>query len=223
MTKRKNELHEDSNVLYENNGIQVEKKVQKTFPLQKTVSLTTDSMSFQHVDFSTNTEIPVSHLPILDRSSESAHVGSFGVKRKNHRHEGVDLYCHEGDPVYAMEDGIVVAVENFTGERANPPSPWWHDTEALLVESDEQVILYGEIKVLEGLEKGSVIQQGQLIGHIATVLKKDKGRPMNMLHLEMYEKGARVSVGWEPEQEEIPYQMKDPTELLIQAMNHKPE
>jgi len=193
-----------------------------TFPLRKKATLTTDSMSFEHVDFTTHTEIPISHLPIHARTSETAHVGSFGVKRKNHRHEGVDLYCQEEDAVYAMEDGVVVAIEDFTGVKANPASPWWNDTQALLVESMERVILYGEIAVKNDIQVGSEIKQGQLIGRIATVLKKDKGRPMNMLHLETYEKGARVSVGWEPESKEIPGLLKDPTELLITAMNNQP-
>ena len=41
--------------------------------------------------------------------------GAFGVTRKYDMHTGVDMYCKEGDIVIAMEQGIVIAVEYFTG------------------------------------------------------------------------------------------------------------
>ena len=47
------------------------------------------------MDLSTETEVP---LP-------PHHPGSFAFERRYHVHEGVDLYCREGEPVYAVEAG----------------------------------------------------------------------------------------------------------------------
>ena len=63
---------------------------------------TTDSDSFKTMaGFTTGLPLP-------------PHVGSFGFNRRNHTHEGVDLYCPTGTPVCAVEDGRVVAVVPFS-------------------------------------------------------------------------------------------------------------
>lgn len=116
------------------------------------------------------------HFDIPDR------CGQFGAVRKYDIHTGIDLYCEEGSIVSALEDGIVVAVEDFTGTKAN--SPWWNDTKAVLVEGKSGVICYGEIEPCVNV--GDLIWAGDTIGK---VLKKNKGRPTTMLHLELYEKG----------------------------------
>lgn len=177
----------------------------KQFPLNKHIFISDDSMSFLNRNFDTETEILIGD-----------HVGAFGTRRKNHRHEGVDLYCNPQDPVYAVEDGIVVFIEDFTGEKAG--SPWWNNTRAVHVEGESGVIVYGEILETEGLVVGSPVCQGDLIGHVVTVLLKDKGRPMTMLHFELYEHGSRESVTWHPWEEEKPPFLKDPTSLLLKAM-----
>lgn len=92
------------------------------------------------------------------------HPGAFGVRRANHIHEGVDLYCPEGTPVSAVEDGLVVAVIDFTGENAEPPSPWWHNTKAVLVEGETGVVVYGEILLGYDYWPGDLIKAGDLIG-----------------------------------------------------------
>lgn len=143
------------------------------------------------------------------------HPGSFAYKRKNHIHEGVDLYCDEGTPVYAMEGGRVVAIIPFTGEQDG--SPWWHDTEAVLIEGESGVILYGEIAPDTNLKVGMSLKQGALIGHVKQVLKKDKGRPMSMLHLEFHEKGTRHAEEW-PVNGKKPNSLKDPTPLLLRSV-----
>jgi hypothetical protein len=43
------------------------------------------------------------------------HPGAFAARRRHDVHTGVDLYCSEGEPVLAVEDGDVVNVEPFTG------------------------------------------------------------------------------------------------------------
>ena len=138
------------------------------------------------------------------------HPGAFGVVRKHHRHEGIDLYAPEGTEVCAVEDGVVVAVINFTGEKAG--SPWWHDTQAVMIEGASGVVLYGEISTK--LSVGQSLQAGDLIGQIKTVLKQDKGRPMSMLHLELYEAGAREALEWPVEKQAAPAGLCDPTPYL---------
>ncbi|MDF2534044.1 MAG: hypothetical protein K0R18_201 [Bacillales bacterium] len=182
----------------------------KTFPFKKAAKITKDSMSFVNVNYDIETEVPIGNN----------HVGAFGYIRKNHTHEGVDLYCHPGEEVFAMEDGEVVFIEWFTGPNANPPSEWWRNTRAVHVEGESGVIVYGEIIESEDIMVGKKIKQGDLIGKVETVLTKDKGRPITMLHLELYEHGSRESVTWNPG-ETKPQLLKDPTELLLSAIgNH---
>jgi murein DD-endopeptidase MepM/ murein hydrolase activator NlpD len=44
--------------------------------------------------------------------------GVFGAVRKYDIHTGIDLYCELEDPVYAIEDGVVVNVCHFTGSKS---------------------------------------------------------------------------------------------------------
>ena len=70
--------------------------------------------------------------------------GKFGAVRKYDVHTGVDLYCESGSAVHAVEDGIVVNIENFTGPLAG--SSWWNDTKSVLIEGKYGVVCYGEIE-----------------------------------------------------------------------------
>lgn len=137
------------------------------------------------------------------------HPGAFGVVRKNHVHEGVDLYCPDGTPVFAVEDGTVVDIQPFTGPKAG--SGWWHDTDAVFVEGVSGVVVYGEIT--PSCEKGATVRAGGLIGHVKTVLREDKGRPMSMLHLELHSHGTRAAPEW-PTEAEKPATLQDPTPFL---------
>jgi hypothetical protein len=132
----------------------------------------------------------------LHKLPTSEEAGGFGYVRKFDVHTGVDLYCAEGDEVYAMEDGKIVNIEKFTGEWAG--SPWWNDTEAILIEGESGVILYGEIIVSDVIRKNKVVKEGELLGKIKPVLKKNKGvvPSINMLHIELYKKNTTESVWW---------------------------
>lgn len=151
------------------------------------------------------------HKPILKRItlSEIPNHGRFGGIRNHDTHTGVDLYCDNGDTVYAIENGVVVNIVNFTGSLAD--SPWWEDTKAVLIEGNSGVILYGEIDPGK-FEIGQRIIEGQPIGKVKRVLKNDKGLPCTMLHIELYKHGYRGSGEWW--RSEKPSQLLDVEEVL---------
>lgn len=141
------------------------------------------------------------------------HKGSFGYRRKHHRHEGVDIYVGEGEDVRAMESGVVVGVGRFTGEGVG--SPWWNETGYVMVEGGVGVILYGEISVGDGIEVGKEVGVGDVLGRVVSVLKEDKGNGVSMLHLEWYMLGVTVPVKeWGGKR---PVVLLDPTILLGMA------
>jgi len=147
---------------------------------------------------------PLAQMPVLPLPEEAR----FGAVRKHDVHTGIDLYAEAGTKVCAMEAGTVVAVVDFTGIAAE--SPWWLDTKAVMVEGASGVILYGEIETI--LNVGDYVFEGDTIGHILRVLKKDKGKPLAMLHLELYTHGTTVPVWWKHEDKQ-PENLLDPTDL----------
>lgn len=141
------------------------------------------------------------------------HPGAFGVQRKHHVHEGVDLYCPAGTPVHAVEGGVVVAVLPFTGPQVG--MPWWQDTMVVMVEGESGVVAYGEVQ--SHVEAGQRVQAGDLLGQVVQVLLVDKGRPMSMLHLELHKSGARACPEWKT-LETRPETLLDPTPFLLAAV-----
>lgn len=140
------------------------------------------------------------------------HPGAFGRIRAHHVHEGVDLYASHGDEVFAVDAGVVVNVINFTGKKAK--SPWWKDTQAVLVKGDSGVVCYGEIE--SSVAVGDSLERGALIGTVSTVLKKNKGNPTSMLHLELYKHDIIEPL--EAKSSEDLINFIDPTPLLEKAL-----
>ena len=141
------------------------------------------------------------------------HPGAFGFKRKNHSHEGIDLYCKENDIVLSLTNGKIIDIGKFTGVSIG--SSWWNETEYIAIEYKDYVIVYGELIVNSNLKVNDIILENQELGKITPVLKKVKNdRPINMLHLELYEKKHYV----EPKEwiEEKPLGLLNPLILLTQ-------
>ncbi len=145
-------------------------------------------------------------------------VGDFAFRRSFYYHPGIDIYCPEYTIVEAIEDGTVVHIEHFTGAEANPPSPWWNDTWAVMVEGASGVIGYCELQYDSRLTVGTQISAGEIIGAIIPVLKKDKGNGTTMLHLEHYEAGTTEHVTWVLDTPK-PAQLKDPRGLLNEIVS----
>jgi murein DD-endopeptidase MepM/ murein hydrolase activator NlpD len=167
-------------------------------PIPLSLRVTDQSESFQHMA-PHETGLPV-----------GSHPGAFGVVRRFHVHEGVDLYCEHGTLVHAVEAGVVVAIKWFTGAQAGLSH--WHDTLAVFVEGASGVVVYGEI--MPSVVPGQRICAGDRIGSVIRVLRKDKGRPMSMLHLELHRPGVRVPVEWYQECGR-PESLLDPTPYLL--------
>lgn len=175
--------------------------MKRCFPLKKEhISINRESDTFLS-NYKYSTEIPV-----------YPHPGSFGFKRKNHIHEGIDLYAENGDEVYSIEEGIVTNIIAFTGEIA--ASPWWNNTYSVMIKHKDFSINYGEIIPLDSLKVGDKVRTGELIGHVKTVLKINKGRPMSMLHLEMYEKETLEPIKEWGLNKDKPKELLDPTEYI---------
>ncbi len=124
---------------------------------------------------------------------DKGHPGSFACQRKHEKHTGVDLYCKDKELVHAVEDGTVVGKEGFTGPQVE--SPWWNDTDCLLVEGATGVVVYGEISVPYHINVGCKVMKGQYIGNVKRVLTEGKerndimGHSTSMLHMELYPHG----------------------------------
>lgn len=129
-------------------------------------------------------------FPILHYDRESLpvgnHEGAFGVVRKHHIHEGIDLYTSKTALVTAISSGVVVAIYQFTGEAVG--MPWWNDTWAIAVQDDDGIWVYGEIQQPRTIAVGDHVVEGHYIAQVKQVLMKDKGKPTNMLHLERWKK-----------------------------------
>jgi len=169
-------------------------------PVPLVLVASNDSASFQ--------TLPAGHTPL----PLPPHPGAFGVVRKHHTHEGIDLYAAAGTPVSTVEAGVVVRIEAFTGEHAG--TPWWHNTWAVFVEGRTGVVVYGEIQPGPGITEGVAVRAGQKLGRVVPVLKTPKGRPASMLHLELHAHGAREAPAWERER---PFTLLDPTPWLLSA------
>lgn len=138
------------------------------------------------------------------------HPGAFGVRRRFHRHEGIDLYAPQGMPVYAVEDGQVLEVRLFTGPSLG--HDWWLPTYGVWVTGRSGTVLYGE--VAPHVKAGQAVKAGEIIGVVTRVLKVDKGRPMSMLHLELRAPGNIADIEWlNPDIQ--PDGLLDPTPLLL--------
>lgn len=174
----------------------------RRFPLARIPIAAAVDMNFDLINFTMRCVVP---LP--------GHVGSFGHVRTKHIHEGIDLYGNYGEVVYAIEDGFVKAVFPFTGPQVD--MPWWNDTWAMHIVDSTGSWVYGEIEPYEHLV-GTHVTAGQAIGKLLTVLKKDKGRPRSMLHLERWDTDTpSVTFQWLTGQPK-PEFLQDPTPLILE-------
>lgn len=148
------------------------------------------------------------------------HPGAFGFHRKKNHHTGVDLYTNDGEPVYAVEDGIVVKVDVFTGPKLG--HDWWEETYGVMVEGASGVVNYGEVTPQVYLNQK--VSRGMCIGKVKRVLFPDRyradipGHSCSMLHFELYKHGSREFADWHDPQKNP--DLLDPTRYLLDAENN---
>lgn len=143
-------------------------------PLSRRTWLATDD-SMEFADHQT-----IGYIPVGD------HVGAYQAVRKHDTHMGVDIYGVYGEPVYAMQDGVIESCDQFTGPEIG--MPWWNTTYQVTVNTGDQSILYGEVYPnFSVVTPNAVICKSEIIGWLIPVLRRNKGRPMTMLHLELRE------------------------------------
>lgn len=149
------------------------------------------------------------------------HPGAFGYHRRKNHHTGVDLYCKDNEPVFAVEAGTVVHIEKFTGPSVG--HEWWEETWGVMVEGASGVINYGEVTPRQGLIIGSVVERGEQIANVKRVLFKEKlrddipGHSCSMLHFELYKHGIRDFADWHDVKKNP--DLLDPTPYLMDAEN----
>jgi len=146
-------------------------------------------------------------------------VGDFASRRSFYHHPGVDIYCDFGQEVVAIEDGIVTNIEFFTGPNAEPTSPWWNETQSIMIEGESGALGYCELEVYFNIEIGQHVHKGQRIGSVVPVLKKDKGNGTTMLHFEKYIPGTKEHVTWVLDKE-MPGTLLNPRPYLEKIMQN---
>ena len=125
--------------------------------------------------------------------------GSFGSIRKYDIHTGVDIYCEEGTIINAVEEGEVIDVGIFTGNKVD--SPWWNETEYIVIKGRSGYVLYGEIGDIK-LSIGDHVISDEILGIVRPVLPKEKIREdirnhnNFMLHMELYKEYLGKPIIW---------------------------
>lgn len=114
--------------------------------------------------------------PIAREPKQWTAGGSFGAPRDggSRLHQGIDLYAPAGTPVIASEDGVIVAVQGWSGP----------NTKGLLVynPATDITLLYGAVKPGSYGAIGTAVKRGD---QIAVVGVYPAGS--TMLHLEQWQ------------------------------------
>jgi murein DD-endopeptidase MepM/ murein hydrolase activator NlpD len=100
----------------------------------------------------------------------------FMAYRGDRVHAGIDLIAHEGDPILATEDGVIIGnIPGYVG------------LDAIVIDHPSLVIVYGEVATgslsRAGLRPGDVVKAGQVIGY------GGRSSSGTMLHVETWQKG----------------------------------
>ncbi|MCH9637770.1 MAG: M23 family metallopeptidase [Gammaproteobacteria bacterium] len=121
----------------------------------------------------------------------------------------MDLYANAGDPVVAMADGVVTAVQSFH------LGSW-----AMFVDHGPVTVMYGEIEKNSwrdyGARVGTRVRAGQQIARVACMNWEGNRCVSHMLHLETYRPGTKKNKRWY-RTERAPQAVLDPTWMILQA------
>ena len=162
---------------------------------------------------------PVKALMKLQDQLDQYPQSAFGAVRKHDVHTGVDIYCKDGAAVHPIMDGIVVAFGYFTGEKVG--SPWWNNTQYIVIKSGAWYILYGEICLNGNTKLGQFVKSTgflkSTLGRVKRVLigppEKAFANPTSMLHIEAYDEPVFAPI-WKLDQPK-PMSLVDITSQLL--------
>jgi len=141
------------------------------------------------------------------------HPAGFGYSKNHNVHTGVDLYVPEHTSVHSVERGTVIDIIQFTG----PGTPYSNllATDAILIEGNSGVVLYGEVEVLKDIQIGQLIEPGSKIALIKCAIVNQA-----MLHLEWYTAGTIKPVIWKQNTAQ-PKCLLDPTSNLLALKTYR--
>lgn len=121
----------------------------------------------------------------------SGNPGSFGEQRGDRRHCGIDLYAPEGSQVVSVAEGRVLAVGLFT---TPAQVSYWNHTYHLLVRNQDRTICrYAELRDVV-IKAGSHVAAGQVVGHVGTVLNREKIDDRAPLYVQRLRQAGRCSM-----------------------------
>jgi len=123
--------------------------------------------------------------------------GSFWEDRGDRRHCGIDIYAPKNSNVISIENGKVMNIELFTSPNI---LSYWNLTKYVLIKCNDNLYFkYAELGDIT-VNVGQIINAGDPIGKVGTVLKKNKisnkspkyiqeikkNKNHSMLHFEVY-------------------------------------
>jgi murein DD-endopeptidase MepM/ murein hydrolase activator NlpD len=167
-------------------------------------------------------------LPKKYHYRKNQNSGTFLECRKDRVHCGVDLYAPRKTPVYAVDDGIIQQVSQFTSPTQNP---YWNVTyQILLYDTSTYYYRYAELDTVL-VSQNETVSSGQQIGLVGQVLnpqnvkethpeyikKLIEENKLSMLHFEVYSclpESSKYYLGGNWFAKDKPKGIIDPTVLL---------
>ena len=140
------------------------------------------------------------------------HPSGFGAKRPGSFHAGVDLFCAHNQTLASVEEGIVIAIQDFSKQQKN--RPWFNRTRVVLIEGESGVVAYCNVQERKGLQVGDLVDAGEVIGKVVRLNKKRRRKNKCMLHIELYTQETSRRVVWSYNFPKPP-QLLDPTNHLV--------
>lgn len=121
--------------------------------------------------------LPVSFINV-DMAKFGARRGISKISGTMRYHAGCDIYCKDGTPVYAVNDGIIF----------NSTTKFYYNVGSVEVVHANSIVRYGEIIPNPKLRTGDKVKEGDLLGWVKQIYTDSKTK-MNvppMIHFEMY-------------------------------------
>jgi murein DD-endopeptidase MepM/ murein hydrolase activator NlpD len=167
-------------------------------------------------------------LPKKYQFTKNQDSGRFLEQRRDRVHCGVDFYAPRRTPVFAVDDGIIHSISEFTNPNQNV---YWNKTfEIILYDELEFFYRYAELETVF-VKRNEKVSAGKRIGSVGQVLNSTKinqedpeyiqrlvkENKTSMLHFEMYNCSPEPSnnyLGGNWFAENKPKGLLDPTRFL---------